>query len=89
MWKEGAIGKRRGQGERKGPGGRKVPERKANEVYNQGKETVQHLAVTNDPGERAIKLITDYSQILTKDESDRQALLQAVERHRRLNLHPN
>ncbi|KAG0712007.1 hypothetical protein GWK47_019372 [Chionoecetes opilio] len=62
---------------------------KENEAYNQDKETVQHLAVTNDPAERAIKLITDYSQILTKDESDRQALLQAVERHRRLNLNPN
>ncbi|KAG0724944.1 hypothetical protein GWK47_039547 [Chionoecetes opilio] len=62
---------------------------KENEASDQGKETVQHLAVTNDPAERAIKLITDYSQILTKDESDRQALLQAVERHRRLNLNPN
>lgn len=62
---------------------------KKNEAYNQGKETVHHLAVTNDAAERAIKLITDYSQILTRDESNRQALLQGAERHRWLNLDPN
>ena len=43
----------------------------------------------NDPAERAIELITNYSQIFTKNESDRQAILQTVERHRQLNLHHN
>lgn len=62
---------------------------KENEADNQGKETVHQLALTNDAAERAIKSITDNSKILTKDENDRQALLQAVEHRQQLNLNPN
>ena len=40
------------------------------------------LKVVNDPAERAIKLCTDLTSILTKDEQNRQEL-QVVEEHRR------
>ena len=38
---------------------------------------------TNDLAERAIKTATDYSQILTKDESTRRRIIQGVEDCRR------
>ena len=40
----------------------------------------------NDTTERGIKMISDYAQTITKDESQRQALLQVVQEHRK--LHP-
>ena len=40
----------------------------------------------NDTAERGIKMISDYAQTITKDESQRQALLQVVQEHRK--LHP-
>ena len=39
---------------------------------------VQTVKTTNDTAERAVKLMTDYAQILTKDEDMRQWILQAV-----------
>ena len=44
---------------------------------------VKTLLVTNDAAERGVKLISDYSQILTKDSDERQQLLQVVEDHRK------
>ena len=40
----------------------------------------------NDIAEGGIKMIYDYAQTITKDESQRQALLQVVQEHRK--LHP-
>ena len=40
----------------------------------------------NDNAKRGIKMISDYAQTITKDESQRQALLQVVQEHRK--LHP-
>ena len=50
------------------------------------KEFVKHLKTTNDTAERGIKLISDYAQLITKNEDQKQALLQVVQEHRR--LHP-
>ena len=38
----------------------------------------------NDIAERGIKMISDYAQTITKDESQRQALLQVVQEHGKL-----
>ena len=44
---------------------------------------VRTVKTTNDTAERAVKLITDYAQILTKDENMRQWILQAVDENRK------
>ena len=41
------------------------------------------IAVINDFAECGVALIQDYNQVLTKDEQQRQFLLQVVEWHRR------
>ena len=45
---------------------------------------VQALKVVNDCAERAVKLATDFNEILTKDERQQQLLYQVVEHHRNL-----
>ena len=44
---------------------------------------VTTVKVTSDVAERRVKLITEYAQILTKDEMTRKFLLQGMELHRR------
>ena len=44
---------------------------------------VCHLKVTNDAAERGIKLLSDYLQILTRDDSLRGDILQLVDNHRK------
>ena len=44
---------------------------------------VRNLKVTNDTAERGVKLVSDFSKILTKDPEDLQNVLQVVEQHRR------
>ena len=44
----------------------------------------QALKVVNDVAERGVALMSDYSQILTHDETQRQAILQVVEQCRNL-----
>ena len=51
--------------------------------YQAAQQTVDALRVVNDTAERGVKLVSDYSQILTKDESQLQFILQTVEDHRR------
>ena len=41
------------------------------------------MKVTNNVDERGVKLITDYAEILAKDEATREFVLQGVELHRR------
>lgn len=55
-------------------------------AFQEMKEFVKHLKTTNDTAERGIKLISDYAQLITKNEDQKQALLQVVQEHRR--LHP-
>ena len=56
---------------------------KDNEDYKTAREFVHTVKTTNDLAERAIKTATDFSQILTKDESTRRRIIQGVEDHRR------
>ena len=45
-------------------------------------EFILNLKITNDTAERGVKMIQDYSKILTKDSKERQDILQVVEQHR-------
>ena len=45
-------------------------------------KTVRSLMVINEASERAIKLATDFNEILTKNEEQRQLLYHVVEHHR-------
>ena len=63
-----------------------VSEWEKSESYNSMKDFVHHLKVTNEAAERGIKMISEYANCLTKSESERQAILQVVQCHRR--YHP-
>jgi hypothetical protein len=52
-------------------------------AYNEAAMFVHNCKVVNDMAERAVKLITDFAGTITKDERQRQYLLQTVENHRR------
>ena len=54
------------------------------DAYQRARALVQNLSVTNDGAERGIKMITDFNSTLTKDETEKQHLLQVIEAHRRL-----
>ena len=47
-------------------------------------EHIKSLKTVNDAAERAVKLIQDYATSITKDEEQKQFLLQAVEHHRKM-----
>jgi len=52
--------------------------------YNAARKTVHALKVVNDCAERAVKLATDFNEVLTKNDKQRQLLYQVVEHHRKL-----
>ena len=52
------------------------------EDYNAACKTVHALKVVNDCAERAVKLATDFNEVLTKNDQQRQLLYQVVEHHR-------
>jgi hypothetical protein len=52
-----------------------------NEGYLAACKIVHALKVVNDCAERAVKLATDFNEILTKSEEQRQLLCQVVEHH--------
>jgi len=52
------------------------------EDYVRSKNFLQNLTVVNDLSERGVALIEQYNSILTKDEDQKQFLLQVVEDHR-------
>ena len=54
-----------------------------NSSYQAAKKAASSLAVVNDRAERGVKLIQDYNALLTKDESQKQALLHVVVEHRK------
>ena len=56
---------------------------KDNEEYATGKKLVASLSLVNDRAERGVALVQRYKQALTKDEDQRQFLLQVVEKHRK------
>lgn len=49
-----------------------------NESYSKCCKIINNLKVVNDTAERGIKLINEYNKILTKDEEQKQFLLQVV-----------
>ena len=51
--------------------------------YQSSQQALCGIATVNDFAERGVALIQDYNQLLTKDEQQRQYLLQVVESHRR------
>jgi len=51
-------------------------------AYNDGANTVAHINVVNDTAERGVKLIEEYNSILTKDEEQKQYLLQIVKNYK-------
>jgi hypothetical protein len=51
-------------------------------AYNEAAMFVHNCKVVNDMAERAVKLITDFAGTITKEEQQRQYLLQTVEKHR-------
>jgi hypothetical protein len=55
----------------------------ADEDYIRAKQFLSNLRVVNDVAERGVALIEQYKSILTKDEEQKQFLLQVVEDHRR------
>lgn len=51
--------------------------------FQTAEKFVRSVKVVNDAAERGVKLISDFSTIITTDPEQRQALLQAVENHRK------
>ena len=60
-----------------------IDEWKNNESYKEMEIFVKNILITNDAAERGIKMISDYANSLTKDNQDRENLLQLVEQHRK------
>ena len=52
--------------------------------YREASTFVGNMLCTNDTAERGVKLISDYIGVITKDDEQRQYLLQAIEQHRKL-----
>ena len=52
--------------------------------FKEAQHVVRNIRVVNDAAERAIKLITEYSTKISKDEDEKQALFQVIENHRKL-----
>jgi len=55
----------------------------SDESYISGKKKASQLRVVNDTAERGVALIQEYVHVLTKDEEQRQCLLQVVADHRK------
>jgi len=53
------------------------------EAYQRGRERIKALRVVNDTAERGVKLFEEYNQIITRDEEEKQLLLQVVEANRK------
>lgn len=51
--------------------------------YTEMKDFISQLKVVNDLAERGVKLMSDYSTIVTNNEEQKQCLLQTVEDHRK------
>ena len=51
--------------------------------YKAGFDKLKNISVVNDVAERGVKLIHDYNNILTNDESEKQYVLQVVAQSRK------
>ena len=51
--------------------------------YCKGKEIVNNLKVVNDTAERAVKLIEDFNKIGSKNEEQKQYMLQVITKYRK------
>ena len=56
----------------------------SNESYNKMESFVKDMKVINDPAERAIKLMSDYTDRIVNDEEQKQFLIQSIEENRGL-----
>ena len=66
----------------------KDPSLWANDIsYQKGLQIAIHLKVVNDTAERGVKLISEYNNLLTKNEEEKQYILQIIEDYRR--YYPN
>jgi hypothetical protein len=54
------------------------------ENFQRGLHIVKNLSVVNDVAERGVKLISEYQNILSNDENEKQYILQIVQEHRKL-----
>ncbi|KAK0053447.1 hypothetical protein Bpfe_017145 [Biomphalaria pfeifferi] len=55
-----------------------------NTDYQKGKQRINDLRVVNDTAERGVKLFEDYNRLLTKNEKEKQFILQVVEANRKV-----
>ena len=55
----------------------------SNLEYKRGKDIVNKLKVVNDTAERGVKLIEDFNTIGSKNEEQKQYMLQVVTEYRR------
>ena len=55
----------------------------ANEDFQKALEYVSKLKVVNDTAERGVKLMTDYNNLLTHDENEKQIILQIISNYRK------
>lgn len=53
-----------------------------NEHYKKGKKFVYNLHIVNDVAERGVKLMEDYNKLISKNEEQKQYLLQVVSEYR-------
>lgn len=53
-----------------------------NQDYIEGKKILKSLEVVNDVAERGVALITAYNRCLTRNEEQKQLLLQLIQHHR-------
>jgi len=58
-----------------------------NAVYCRDQAVVRELRVVNDVAKRGVKLITEYANIITTNEKEKQDLLLVVAQHRKDNPH--
>ena len=52
------------------------------------KNFVKYLTVTNEPAERGIKLVSDFSNTVTKNNTQRGNIIQVVQAHWRFHPKP-
>ena len=54
-----------------------------NDSFKTVKQFVRTVKITNDTAERGCHMITEYNAVLTKNEMQKQFMLQGVEEHRK------
>ena len=65
-----------------------VNEWENNESFREMKDFVKYLTVTNEPAERGIKLVSDFSNTVTKNNTQRGNIIQVVQAHQKFHSKP-